>query len=368
MKNIGIMNNNNLKGPTLILSIILIIASSCEAQKIENIKGLKDYYKDFFPIGVAIMPSSLGGDESVLIKKEFNSLTAENVMKPAPIHPSENSYYWTDADNIAYFAQTHGMKMRGHTLCWHQQTPAWMFKDAAGNTVTKEVLLQRLKDHITAVVTRYKGKVYAWDVVNEAIDDGNSKTYRDTQWYTICGEEYISKAFQWAHEADPDALLFYNDYNTEYTGKRDKIYNMLKKMIEAGVPINGIGLQGHWSLTSPSETEIRDAIAKYSTLGIKIQITELDLSVYPSNADFSVRTAGDDTFTAEMEQKQLERYKMIFKVFRDFKDVITGVTFWNVSDRKSWLDNFPVKNRKNYPLLFDKNLQPKKAYWEVVKF
>jgi endo-1,4-beta-xylanase len=143
---------------------------------------------------------------------------------------------------------------------------------------------------------------------------------------------------------------------------------MLKKLQDAGVPVHGIGLQGHWSLNWPSETDIRDAIAKYSSLGLKVQITELDISVYSSTADFSVRTPGDDAFTQDMEQKQIDKYKMIFRVFRENKNVITGVTFWNVSDKKSWLDNFPVKNRKNYPLLFDQNLQPKKAYWEVVKF
>jgi endo-1,4-beta-xylanase len=351
--------------------LMLMITYSCEAQNIVAdipVKGLQDYYRDYFPVGVAVMPSSLSGDECILIQKEFNSLTAEYVMKPALLHPSENTYFWADADKIVNFAQDNGMKMWGHTLCWHKQSPAWMFLDASGNTVTKEVLLQRLKDHITAVVTRYKGKVYAWDVINEAIDDDNAKIYRETQWFTICGEEYIAKAFQWAHEADPDAQLYYNDYNTESPGKRDKIYNMLKNLIDAGIPIHGVGLQGHWSVYWPSETELKAAIAKYSSLGLKIQITELDISVYSSTADFSIRKPGDDVFTADMEKKQIDMYKMIFRVFRENKNVINGVTFWNVSDRKSWLDNFPVKNRKNYPLLFDRNLAPKRAYWEVVNF
>ena len=232
------MKNQNLKKDkirwgSLLLLFILFNATSCEAQNMglnNSVKGLKDYYKDYFPIGVSVMPSALTGDESNLIKKEFNSLTAENVMKAALIHPGETIYSWANADQIVDFAQANGMKMRGHTLCWHKQTPAWMFVDAAGNAVTKEVLLQRLKDHITSVVARYKGKVYAWDVVNEAIDDDNSKIYRETSWYTICGEEFIAKAFQWAHEADPNAQLFYNDYNTESPVKRDKIYNMLKKL------------------------------------------------------------------------------------------------------------------------------------------
>ena len=330
----------------------------------DSIKGLKDYYTEYFPVGVAVTPSSLSGAQSDLIKKHFISLTAENVMKPAPLHPEENRYYWDNADLIVNYALANGMKMRGHTLVWHKQTPSWMFKDAAGNTVSKEVLLARLKEHITQVVSRYKGKVYAWDVVNEALDDSDSKIYRETEWYKICGEEYIAKAFQWAHEADPDALLFYNDYNTEFAGRRDKVYNLVKKLLDSGVPIHGIGLQGHWNIVNPSEKDLRDAIVKYSSLGMKLQITELDVSVYSS----SETNPADNIFTAEREQKQIDKYKMIFRVFREYKNVISGVTFWNVSDKSSWLDNFPVAGRKNYPLLFDQNLKPKKVYWEVVKF
>jgi endo-1,4-beta-xylanase len=330
----------------------------------DTLKGLKDFYKDFFPIGVAVAPTSLTGSQATLILKHFGSLTAENVMKPALIHPEEKKYSWENADKIVNYAMANGMLVRGHTLCWHNQTAAWMFKDAQGNPVTKEVLLTRLKDHITQVVSRYKGKVYAWDVVNEAIDDDSSKIFRETNWYKICGEEYIAKAFQWAHEADPDAKLYYNDYNTESPVKRDKIYSLLKRLLDAGVPIHGVGLQGHWNISNPTEKDLRDAIEKFSSLGLKIQITELDVSVYTSDKT----DPSDNVFTSEREQKQLEKYKMVFKVFRDYKNVITGVTFWNVSDKSSWLDNFPVRGRKNYPLLFDQNLKPKKAYWEVVNF
>lgn len=355
------------------LAAVTLLAS-CEAQQnqaaVEAEKGLKDYYSGYFPVGVAVAPGHLNpaAAERELIIKEFNSLTAENVMKMGPIHPEENRYFWDNADIIVNFAAANNLKVRGHTLCWHQQTPGWMFKNPDGSTVTKEVLLNRLKNHIIQVVTRYKGKVYAWDVLNEAIDDNNSKIYRESPWYTICGEEFIEKAFRWAHEADPDAQLFYNDYNTENPGKRDRIYKMLKKLLDAGVPVHGIGLQGHWSISGPSEKDLRDAIEKYSSLGLKVQITELDVSVYDRNEDFSVRKPGDDAFTPEREQKQIEKYKMFFRVFRDYKNVITGVTFWNVSDKSSWLDNFPVRNRKNYPLLFDRNMQRKKAYYEVVNF
>ncbi len=354
--------------------MLLYMLAGCGCEKIsgsipgpedpDSLKGLKHYYAGYFPVGVAVTPSSLAGSQAELINQHFNSLTAENVMKPGPIHPEENRYSWENADLIVNYALAHGMKVRGHTLLWHKQVPSWIFRDASGNTVSKEVLLARLKDHITTVVSRYKGKVYAWDVVNEALDDSDSRFYRDTEWYRICGEEYIEKAFRWAHEADPDALLFYNDYNTEFPGRRDKVYTLVKSLLEKGVPIHGIGLQGHWNIVNPSEKDLRDALAKYSSLGLTLQITELDVSVYRSDET----NPSDNVFTPEREQKQLEKYKMIFRVFRDYKDAISGVTFWNVSDRNSWLDNFPVRGRKNYPLLFDNNLQPKKAYWEVVKF
>jgi endo-1,4-beta-xylanase len=353
--------------PTLLLWLFSGICLSTNGQ--DSSKGLKDYYKSYFPMGVAIRPQSVSGSEAELILKHFESVTAENAMKMGPIHPKEGEFFWTDADAIVNFAQTNNLKIRGHTLCWHNQTPNWLFKDAQGNDITKEVLLMRLKDHITAVVSRYKGKIYAWDVVNEVIDDDNSKYFRESIWYKICGEEFVVKAFEYAHAADPNALLFYNDYNTESAGKRERIYKMLKSLLDKKVPIHGVGLQAHWSIFSPTEQELRQSIEKFSSLGLKIQFTELDISVYQSEHSRRERRADEsDTFTPEMEAKQIEQYKMVFKVFREHKDKITGVTFWNVSDKSSWLDNFPVRGRKNYPLLFDQNFQPKKVYWEVVRF
>jgi len=352
--------------------------------KADSIKGLKDFYKDYFPIGVAVSPRSLEGVSGEFIKKHFNSLTPENVMKPALIQPQEGKFSWAEADKIVDFAQANGMKVRGHTLCWHSQTGEWMFKDAQGNQASKELVLARLKEHITQVVSRYKGKIYAWDVVNEAIDnlDPANVGYRQTLWYKICGDEFIAKAFQWAHEADPKAVLFYNEYNTENPAKREKTYEMLKKMLAQGVPINGVGIQAHWDIGSPkhvgqlnqpgegdfiipgsSEDAIRESINKFSSLGLVVQITELDVSIYTSRTD--TLNLG---FTPEREQKQIDFYKKAFKVFRDKKKVITGVTFWNLSDRSSWLDSRTPRRGKAYPLLFDENMKPKKAYWAVVKF
>ena len=336
----------------------------------KNNKGLKDYYRKYFPIGVAVGPRNLSGDEGVLILKQFNSLTPENAMKMGPIHPREDFYYWRDADSIVAFGQHHGLRVRGHNLCWHNQAPRWMFVDSSGKTVTKEVLFQRLKDHITTVVNRYKGKLYAWDVVNEAVSDKPGEYLRNSQWLSICGEDFIAKAFEYAHAADPNAVLFYNDYNVINASKRDKIYKLVKSLKDAGVPIGGIGIQAHWAVNEPSREQLDSTIKKFTDLGLQIQITELDISVYPKEHMARTRKPedADTAFTNEKENEQTAEYKMCFEVFRKYKKFISGVTFWNISDKSSWLDNFPVRGRKDYPLLFDKNLQPKKAYWEVVNF
>src|SRR4030095_417977 len=225
----------NLQVFLLSLNLLCLVLFTSRAYgqetKASERKGLKDYYKDFFFIGVAVTPRALRTDEAQLILSQFNSMTAENAMKMGPIHPQENKYNWSAADSIATFAKANNLKLRGHTLCWHNQTPAWMFIDSAtGKQVTKEVLLQRLKDHISTVVSRYKGIVYAWDVVNEAISDNKEEYLRNSAWYQICGEEYIAKAFQWAHEADPNALLFYNDYNEIDPVKREKIIRLIKSL------------------------------------------------------------------------------------------------------------------------------------------
>ncbi|MES2829809.1 MAG: endo-1,4-beta-xylanase [Bacteroidota bacterium] len=349
---------------------LLLISGSVSGQTAGDKKGLKDYYKKFFPIGVAVTPAQLKDSaQRQLILKHFNSLTAENAMKMGPIHPEQNRYNWEGADAIVDFAVKHGLKVRGHNLCWHTQTPKWMFMDDEGNQVTKQVLLDRLREHIHTVVTRYKGKIYAWDVVNEAVSDNPREFLRNSLWYKICGEEYIAKAFEYAHEADPDAVLFYNDYNTEYPEKRQRIYNLLKKLKDDGAPIHAVGLQGHWSVKEPTKAMLGQAISQYTSLGIKVQITELDVSVYTDgNIAEQAGKAGFADFNTELQQRLADQYGMFFNVFRQHKANITGVTFWNLSDRYSWLDNFPVRGRKNYPLLFDKDLQPKAAYWNVVRF
>lgn len=324
-------------------------------------EGLKDYYKDYFYIGAAIEPNALDNANDVkLLKRHFNSLTAENVMKWSSLQPIEGTFRFENADKILAFAQENGMQVRGHTLCWHNQVPDWIFKDGA-NTASKELVLQRLRTHINTVITHFKGKVYAWDVVNEVIAD-DSNIYRSSKWYGICGEDFIIEAFKAARAADPNAKLFYNDYSATNATKRDKIYNLLKKLKDLNL-VDGMGLQGHWNISAPSNELIIAAFDKYKSLGIELQITEFDVSVYTSNSQTQ------SSFTSELSQQQTLAYARFFNLFRIYKNDITGVTFWGVADNHTWLDTYPVTTgRKNYPFLFGTDYNPKQAYFTVIDF
>ncbi|MEN2983857.1 MAG: endo-1,4-beta-xylanase [Dictyoglomaceae bacterium] len=327
----------------------------------KEIPALKEVYKNYFPIGAAVNPTTINTHKD-LLEKHFNSITPENQMKWEIIHPSPDVYNFSEADKIVEFALKNNMKIRGHTLLWHQQVPSWVFKDEKGNLVSKEVLLKRLEEHIKRVVGYYKGKVYAWDVVNEAISDNPSEFLRDAPWYKIGGEEIIEKAFVWAHEADPNALLFYNDYNLEEPTKRNKAYELVKRLKEKKIPIHGVGIQGHWTLSWPTPSMLEESIKKFQSLGVQVQITEFDISIYydrNENANFT------DPPLDRIE-RQAEIYKNAFEVLRRYKNVITGVTFWGVADDATWLDYWPVRGRKDHPLLFDVKHNPKKAFWEIV--
>lgn len=356
----------------ILAGAILLVqcSSSAKSSKSSEPQGLKDYYKDYFYMGVAVSPQGLRReDEAKLIVGQFNSMTPENAMKMGPIHPRENEYAFRDADSIVAFAKRNGLKLRGHTLCWHSQTPNWLFIDSSKgrrDTVSKELLYQRLKDHIYTVVNRYKDIVYAWDVVNEVISDNRNEYFRNSAWYRICGEEFVEKAFQYAHEADPKALLFYNDYNETNPVKREKIYRLVKSLKDKGIPIHGVGMQAHWGTHEITEGQIDSTISKFTELGMKIQITELDLKVQKGGGG----QARDTTrgYTAEREKLQTEKYEMIFRIFRKHRASLQSVTFWNVSDRASWLDGRGGAGGKAYPLLFDTTYQPKKAYYQVINF
>ena len=340
-------------------------------------KGMKDMYKDYFMIGVALNQRNVSNQDQInLVKAEFNSITAENDMKPGELHPKEGVWNWEKADKIADFCRQNGIKLRGHCLCWHSQFADWMFTDKKGKEVKKEVFYERLREHIHTVVNRYKDVVYCWDVVNEAMADDNGggprwgrfggqepSPYRQSRHFKLCGDEFIAKAFEFAREADPNALLFYNDYSCVDEGKRERIYNMVKKMKDAGVPIDGIGMQGHYNIYFPSEEQLEKAIVRFKELVKHIHITELDIRMNQEMGGQLQFSRGENKPVAGYMNTMLtDQYSRIFKIFRKHKDVIDCVTFWNLGDRDSWL------GVNNHPLPFDENYKPKQAYYAIKNF
>lgn len=336
--------------------------------------GLKDAYKDYFSIGVAVNMRNISNPEQIaIIKKDFNSITAENDMKPQPTEPAYGQFNWENADKIANFCRSNGIKLRGHCLMWHAQIGEWMYKDEKGDLVSKEKLFQNMKHHITAIVERYKDVVYAWDVVNEAISDGgwqggrrgmgeHPSPYRNSPLYQIAGDEFIKKAFIYAREADPNVLLFYNDYNAADPGKRDRIYNMVKSMKEEGVPIDGIGMQGHYNVYGPSMEDVDAALTKYSTIVKHIHITELDIRANQEMGGQLNFSRDGGNISQVVKTLQEDQYARLFKVLRKHKDVVDNVTFWNLSDRDSWL------GARNYPLPYDENYKAKRVYSIIKDF
>lgn len=332
----------------------------------ENQKEIPSLYKKYeqlFDIGAAVNAKTIHTQKDLLIS-QFNSFTAENEMKPENLQPEEGLYTFEKADQIAKFARENGKKLRGHTLVWHNQTPEWFFKGQQSKPADKETLLARMKEHIHKVVKRYKDDIYCWDVVNEVINDEGSELLRESKWTEIVGPEFIEKAFEYAHEADPNSLLFYNDYNESNPEKSEKIYTLVKSLLEKGTPIHGVGLQAHWNLTQPSTDEIRAAIEKYASLGLQLQLTELDVSAFK----FEDRRTDLLNPTVKILEQQAERYERLFQLLREYKDVITAVTFWGAADDYTWLSDFPVVGRKNWPFLFDENHKPKDSFWKVINF
>ena len=354
------------------LCLLFLFAVSASAQfpgvAQDPVDGLKDAYKDYFMIGVAVNNRNVTDEaQMALIRREFNSITAENAMKPQPTEPNYGEFNWEDADRIADFCRQNGIKLRGHTLMWHSQVGRWMYMDDAGNLLPKEQFYANMKHHIEAVVNRYKDVVYAWDVVNEAVADSpvraGQSPMRQSPMFQIAGEEFIYKAFEYAHEADPDALLFYNDYNDSEPGKSQRIYELVKRMKDAGVPVDGIGMQGHYNIYGPTAEEVDAAIEKYKTVVKHIHITELDIRVNEDQGGGLRFNRGQAAPIASWQSTlQTDQYVNLFKVLRKHADVVDCVTFWNLGDRDSWL------GAANSPLLFDSEYRPKQSYNAVKRF
>jgi len=333
---------------------------------------LKDAYAGKFYIGTALNTPQITGSDTAsinVIKEQFNAIVAENCMKSGPIQPKEGEFNFTLADQFVDFGVQNNKFITGHCLVWHSQAPRWFFTDSLGNNVSPEVLTQRMKTHIYTVVGRYKGKIKGWDVVNEAIEDDGS--YRKSKFYQILGEDFIKLAFQFAHEADPDAELYYNDYSMAVPGKRAGVVAMVKKLQEQGVKIDGIGMQTHVGLDYPELDEFEASMEAYGALGLKVMFTEMDISVLPMpnrnvGADIATNIAYKESLNPYTEglpdsaRIALEnRYLDFFKLFLKHDDYVTRVTMWGVNDANSWKNGFPVRGRTDYPLLFDRKNKPK---------
>jgi endo-1,4-beta-xylanase len=342
--------------------------------------SLKDAFAGKFYIGTALNSRQITGEEPTevqVVKEQFNAIVAENCMKSGPIHPEEGKFDFSVADQFVDFGVKNNMFVTGHTLIWHSQAPRWFFKDDSGNDVSREVLIERMKNHISTVVGRYKGRIKGWDVVNEAIlDDGS---FRKSKFYQIIGEDFIKLAFQFAHEADPEAELYYNDYSMAIPAKRNGVVAMVKKLQEEGVKIDGIGMQCHIGLRYPEIKDFEESIEAFSALGVNVMITEMDISVLPS-PDRNVGAEVSASFEYKQKQNPYtdglpddanaafeERYLEFFKLFLEHKDVISRVTLWGVNDGNSWKNNWPVRGRTDYPLLIDRNNQPKLVVSKIIE-
>lgn len=343
---------------------------------------LRSVFADDFLIGVALNTSMVNGGrprESEIAASQFSSLTAENDMKWQGIHPQPEHYDFHAADAYVEFGKKNNMAVIGHTLVWHSQTPDWVFQGENGKPASRELLLKRMHDHIQTVVGRYKGRIKGWDAVNEAVADGGPAILRDSPWRRIIGEDFLDYAFRYAHEADPQAELYYNDYGMENPDKRRRAIEMLRGLIKRGVPITGVGTQGHYSLGGPPVAEVERTIRDFSALGLKVMVTELDVDVLPSRgysgiADISRREAVDpalnpytEALPDDMQQKLALRYGELFDVFLRHRKDITRVTFWGLDDGQSWLNHFPIPGRTNHALLINRDLLPKPAFFEVLK-
>jgi endo-1,4-beta-xylanase len=362
-----------LKSISAVVALVVLASTHSIAQK-----TLAELTKNKFLLGAAVNTFQTSGAnqaEAEIIAREFNAIVPENCMKPGPIHPEEGKYNWEEADKFVAFGEKNKMTVTGHCLIWHSQIAKWFFIDAEGKNVAPEVLKERMRQHITTVVSRYKGRIKGWDVVNEAFEDNG--TYRNSKFYQILGKDFIKYAFQFAHEADPDAELYYNDYNMEMPAKCDAVVTLVKELKAAGCRIDAVGSQSHMNMNSPKVEAAETSIKKLRDVGVKVLITEWDISILPSPYE-GANIAENFKYSEKMDpyrngvpdsiqQKWDKRMLDMFELFLKNSDVIDRVTLWGVTDNSTWLNNFPIRGRKDYPMLFDRNNNPKPVLAEMKK-
>ncbi len=361
---------------TKLATVVLVVSSCTPGSKISSSAGtptLKDAYKNDFLIGTALNAEQIEEKEpnaAKLVPEQFNAITPENIMKAEIIHPEWDRYDFNLADKIAAYGQKHGMKVNGHTLVWHSQLPAF-----ARRIQSVDSFKTFFTNHISTVAARYEGKIASWDVVNEALNEDG--TMRKSVFLEKLGDDFVTEAFRLTQKAAPTTELYYNDYNNEQPAKRAGCIALMKKIQQAGVRIDGVGIQGHWHVGRVPFKDIEESILAYSAMGLKVMFTELDIEVLPRNftgADVGQRVASNPALNPytnglpdSVQQQLTKDYEELFKLFLKHKDKITRVTFWGVNDGQSWLNGWPVRGRTNYPLLFDRQFKPKPAYYKVIE-
>lgn len=361
-------------------NVCRILAVAAVVMAFADQPSLKDLVPKGMLIGAAMSQSQSDGEDAAaqaLVTQQFNAISPENILKWMLVHPDPERYDFAPADRYVAYGESHGMAVIGHNLVWHSQTPAWVFAGTHDGKADRETLLARMRAHIQQVVGRYRGRIHGWDVVNEALDEDGS--LRNSPWHQIIGDDYIAKAFEYAHDADPQAELYYNDYNLWKPEKRKGALKIVKDLQKRGLRIDAVGEQGHWQLQTPTIEQIDATITDIAGAGVKVMITELDIDVLPRDekyygADVSqrqqIKTETDlyrDGLPAAQQLLLARRYADIFSEFLTRRDLITRITFWGVNDAASWLNDFPMRGRVNHPLLWDRQNQPKPAFDAVVK-
>jgi endo-1,4-beta-xylanase len=343
---------------------------------------LKEVFQNDFYIGAALNVEQICGRESEamdLVARHFSSITPENIMKWEEIHPEPERYDFEAPDQYVAFGEKYHMHIIAHALVWFHQTPDWVFQDESGFPLSREELLERMKEHIFTVMGRYKGRIQGWDVVNEAIEKDGS--FRKCKWLEIIGEDYVQKAFEFAHEADPDAELYYNEYDFEFGLKTEGVIRLIRNLQDSGVRVDAVGIQGHWFLDYPEVDLLDGYVKELSRLGVKLMITELDVGVlpfYPMDAavvpisSFDAKTQNKynpypDGLPDAVERNLADRYAELFSYFRKNRDLFGRITFWAVHDGQSWRNYWPVTGRTDYPMLFDRHCRTKPAFDAVVR-
>jgi endo-1,4-beta-xylanase len=370
-----------------ILTAMLLLGSAAPVATAQDRPTLKAAYTDAFLVGTAVNEAIVSGADAAaqqIVVQQFNTITAENVLKAGPLSPEPGVYEFGPADAFVAFGEAHGLFIVGHTLVWHNQTPPWFFQDEKGNPNTREAQIERMRRHIETVAGRYAGRVHAWDVVNEVID--NDGSYRPTTWVRGIGngDDLIRLAFRFASEYAPGAELYYNDFNAWRPAKRDGIMRLVRMLQAEGIRIDGVGMQGHWGLHYPKTAYIEAAVDSFASLGVKVMITELDVDVLPLTREGQVigSVMSDPQFQLEEFEAYLDpygaglpddvqrqlaaRYAELFGLFYRKRDRIDRVTLWGVHDAMSWKNDYPVPGRTNYPLLFDRDRRPKPAFDAVL--